>query len=148
MTELEARNRLEGMADSMARITAALGLDNMSDSERVAAATTTSFMVDGLREVADFIAQLAPRVLTVEEMRTVDGVGHIEYNGHSFGHYALTFSLFDALVVGITDENLVWAVDFEGVPFKLELESYGKTWRFWNRRPSIAEREATPWTRE
>lgn len=143
MTELEARARLEEMAESMRRISAALGLDDMSDAERAAAAVTTSFMVDGLHDLAEYVASLAPRVLTLEEMQTVDGAGYVEYSANG----SMPAVLFDTLLLKLPGGNMVRAVEHEACPFRLDLDDYGKDWRVWNRIPTLAQREAEPWTK-
>ena len=149
MEALEMVKRLDDMAESMRRISAALGLDNMSDAERAAAAVTTSFMVSGLEEAAEWITEaVMPRVLTLDEMQTVDGIGFVEYKDHVLDKYTIMDGVFDSLIFKIRDADTVRIVDFEAVPEFAALADYGKTWRVWNRNPTETQRMETPWTRE
>lgn len=103
---------------------------------------------DCLRDVVNWIddalvllKEQEPRVLTLEELRSLDGTDHfvwLEDNGE--------YDLYDCYAEVTTYQNNVELNTFgREVEFEPDNEEYGKTWRCWSARPSDTQRRAVMW---
>lgn len=94
-----------------------------------------------LRGALELLKAQEPRVLTLEELRSLDGTDHfvwLEDNGE--------YELYDCYAEVTTYQNNVELNTFgREVEFEPDNEEYGKTWRCWSVKPSNEKREAVPW---
>lgn len=100
-----------------------------------------SVSVPMLRGALELLKEQEPRVLTLEELRSLDGTDHfvwLEDNGE--------YDLYDCYAEVTTYQNNVELNTFgREVEFEPDNEEYGKTWRCWSARPSNAQRMAVKW---
>ena len=96
---------------------------------------------DALTKAIEALTAQEPRVLTLEELRSLDGTDHfvwLEDNGE--------YELYDCYAEVTTYQNNVELNTFgREVEFEPDNEEYGKTWRCWSVKPSNEKREAVPW---
>lgn len=94
-----------------------------------------------MRKARDLLKAQEPRVLTLDELRSLDGTDHfvwLEDNGE--------YDLYDCYAEVTTYQNNVELNTFgREVEFEPDNEEYGKTWRCWSARPSDAQRRAVKW---
>lgn len=95
-----------------------------------------------VKAIYELLKEQEPRVLTLEELRSLDGTDHfvwLEDNGE--------YELYDCYAEVTTYQNNVELNAFgREVEFEPDNEEYGKTWRCWSAKPSNEKREMTPWT--
>ena len=96
---------------------------------------------DALTKAIEALTAQEPRVLTLEELRSLDGTDHfvwLEDNGE--------YELYDCYAEVTTYQNNVELNTFgREVEFEPDNEEYGKTWRCWSARPTEEQRKAVKW---
>ena len=92
-------------------------------------------------EILNMLKEQEPRVLTLDELRSLDGTDHfvwLEDNGE--------YELYDCYAEVTTYRNNVELNTFgREVEFEPDNEEYGKTWRCWSARPTEEQRKAVKW---
>ena len=88
-----------------------------------------------------YLKEQEPRVLTLEELRSLDGTDHfvwLEDNGE--------YALYDCYAeVTAYRNNVELNIFGSEVEFEPDNEEYGKTWRCWSARPTEEQRKAVKW---
>lgn len=111
-----------------------------TDGEKIPA----SDLCDAFELAVKALDAQEPRVLTLEELRSLDGTDHfvwLEDNGE--------YELYDCYAEVTTYQNNVELNTFgREVEFEPDNEEYGKTWRCWSAKPSNEKREMTPWEKD
>ena len=104
---------------------------------------TETWYADYLSDAVELLEAQRPRVLTLEELRQLEGTDHfvfVENNGDVDcynGYGEVTISYLSGLV-----EIFQFGNEVEWKPCN---KNYGKTWRCWNARPTDEQRKGTPW---
>lgn len=91
--------------------------------------------------IEELLKDQEPRVLTLEELRSLNGTDHFVWFEDNGG-----YDFYDCYAEVITYRNNVELNTFGSeVEFEPDNEEYGKTWRCWSSRPTDEQREAVPW---
>lgn len=104
---------------------------------------TDELMKDALALICEQREIHKPRVLTLEELRQLDGTEHfvwVENNGDEDcydGYGEITISYLSSFV-----EIFQFGNEVEWKPCN---NDYGKTWRCWSARPTNEQRKAVKW---
>ena len=108
-----------------------------TDGEKI----PTEDLIEAFELAVKALEEQEPRVLTLEELRSLDGTDHfvwLEDNGE--------YDLYDCYAEVTTYQNNVELNTFgREVEFEPDNEEYGKTWRCWSARPTEEQRKAVKW---
>lgn len=88
-----------------------------------------------------------PRVLTLEELRSLNGTDHFVWLEDN-GGYTIDggYALYDCYAEATTYQNNVELNTFgREMEFEPDNEEYGKTWRCWSAKPTDEQRRAVMW---
>ena len=102
---------------------------------------------DALTKAIEALTEQEPRVLTLEELRSLNGTDHFVWLEDN-GGYTLNggYALYDCYAeVTAYRNNVELNIFGSEVEFEPDNEEYGKTWRCWSARPTEEQREAVPW---
>ena len=104
-------------------------------------------MIEAFELAVKALEEQEPRVLTLDELRSLNGTDHFVWLEDN-GGYTLNggYALYDCYAEVTAYRNNVELNTFGSeVEFEPDNEEYGKTWRCWSAKPSNEKREATPW---
>ena len=108
-----------------------------TDGEKI----PTEDLIEAFELAVKALEEQEPRVLTLEELRSLDGTDHfvwLEDNGE--------YELYDCYAeVTAYRNNVELNIFGSEVEFEPDNEEYGKTWRCWSARPTEEQRKAVKW---
>ena len=88
-------------------------------------------------EILDMLKMQEPRLMDFSDIQTMSKVDvYLEDRGSDL--------VYPLMLLGAENSNKSQAVFFHPMTVK-PLSAYGKTWRCWTCRPSLKQREETPW---
>ena len=102
---------------------------------------------DALTKAIEALTEQEPRVLTLEELRSLNGTDHFVWLEDN-GGYTLNggYALYDCYAeVTAYRNNVELNIFGSEVEFEPDNKEYGKTWRCWSARPSDTQRRAVKW---
>ena len=114
-----------------------------TDGEKI----PTEDLIEAFYLAVKALEEQEPRVLTLEELRSLNGTDHFVWLEDN-GGYTLNggYALYDCYAEVTAYRNNVELNTFGSeVEFEPDNEEYGKTWRCWSVKPSNEKREAVPW---
>ena len=114
-----------------------------TDGEKI----PTEDLIEAFYLAVKALEEQEPRVLTLEELRSLNGTDHFVWLEDN-GGYTLNggYALYDCYAeVTAYRNNVELNIFGSEVEFEPDNEEYGKTWRCWSARPTEEQRKAVKW---